>query len=94
MMSTTKRTWTKGLYAGFYWLGLAMTLACLALILGGNTDLLYRFEHTSFPLSWVSAGIALLAFLAAELCHSTDSVAPGAEPESPEFAPEWEAVEV
>jgi len=94
-MSTTKRDGTVGFYAGFYWLGVVMTLACLALIVAGNTELLYRFEHTRFPLSWALAGIAVIAFVAAELCHPADALtgASEAEERSPELAPEWEAVE-
>jgi hypothetical protein len=95
-MSTTKRDGTVGFYAGFFWLGIVMTLASLALILAGNTELLYRFEHTRFPLSWACAGLAVLAFVATELCHPADALtATGeAEDESLQPAPEWEAVEV
>jgi predicted cobalt transporter CbtA len=92
-MSTTKRDGTVGIYAGFYWLGTVMTLACLALIVAGNTELLYRVEHTRFPLSWALAGIAVLAFVAAELCHPPDAPVAEAEDGSPQLTPEWEAVE-
>jgi hypothetical protein len=92
-MSTTKRDGTAGVYAGLYWLGMVMTLACLALIVGGNTELLYRFEHTRFPLAWVCAGIAVLAFCAAELYHPADSLTSEAEEESLQPAPEWETVQ-
>jgi hypothetical protein len=93
-LSTTKRNWTVGFYAGFFWLGIVMTLASLALILAGNTELLYRFEHTRFPLSWACAGLAVLAFCATELCHPAESRTSEAEDESLQLAPEWEAVEV
>jgi hypothetical protein len=95
-MSTTKRDGTVGFYAGFFWLGIMMTLASLALILAGNTELLYRFEHTRFPLSWALAGIAVLAFCAAELCHPADALTGTSETEDESLqpAPEWEAVEV
>jgi len=63
-MSTAKRIWI----AAFYWMGMAMTLACFAFVAAGNTELFWRFEHTGFPLSWAFAGVAMLAFLAAELC--------------------------
>ena len=92
-MFTTKRDWTVGFYAGFFWLGIAMTLACLALIVAGNTELLYRFEHTRFPLSWAFAGIAVLAFIATEFCHPAGAPAAEAEDGSPQLAPEWETVE-
>jgi hypothetical protein len=94
-MSAAKRNWTVGFYEGFYWIGVAATVACFALILAGNTELLWRFEHTRLPLSWVCAGAAVLAFLAAEFCHFAFSLPEGAEEEdkSSQLALEWEAVE-
>lgn len=50
----------------FYWIGLAMTVGSIVLVLAGNTELLWRLEHTGFPLSWGLAAVAILAFLAAE----------------------------
>jgi hypothetical protein len=64
-----KRNWTADIYVAFYWLGVVMTLACFAVVLAGNTESLYRFEHKSLPLSWGFAGAAVLAFLTAEFCH-------------------------
>ena len=69
-MSIAKRIWI----AAFYWIGVATTMACFALVLAGNTELAWRFEHTRFPLSWAFAGGAVLAFLAAELCHPAFSL--------------------
>jgi hypothetical protein len=69
MMSTTRRNWI----TVFYWIGVAMTLACFAFILAGNTELAGRFEHRGFPLSWIFGGVAVVAFLAAEACHSAFS---------------------
>ena len=94
-MSTAKRNWTVGFYDGFYWIGVALTLACFALILAGNTELVWRFEHTRFPLSWAFAGAAVLAFLAAEFCHFVFSLPHEAveEEKSSQLALEWEAVE-
>jgi len=67
-MSSVKRKSTAGSYwtTGFYWIGVVMAIATFALILAGNTDLLWRFEHRGLPLSWAVAGAAVLAFLAAE----------------------------
>ena len=45
-MSSVRRNWI----AVFYWLGVAMTLGCFALIVAGNTELFGRFEHRGFPL--------------------------------------------
>jgi type IV secretory pathway VirB2 component (pilin) len=70
-MSSVRRSWI----AVFYWLGVATTLACLALIVAGNTELFGRFEHRGFPLSWVAGCVAVVAFLAAEACGSISSQA-------------------
>jgi len=88
-MSTAKRIWT----AGFYWVGVAMTLACFALILAGNTELVWRFEHKGLPLSWAFAAAAVLAFLAAEFSHSARSAPSKAEDRSSQLSPELEAAE-
>ena len=80
-MSTAKRI---GI-AGFYWIGVAMTIACLALVLAGNTEFVWRFEHRAFPLSWAIAGIAMLAFLAAEFGHYLPSKAKVRTSQSPEW---------
>jgi hypothetical protein len=78
----------------FCGLGLVMTLATLALILAGNTEFAYRFEHSRFPLSWGFAAVAILAFLAAEVCQLRNSPAHQPEQEDAELVPEWEAVEI
>lgn len=93
MMSTAKWNWTAGFYAGFYWIGIAMTLGCFALVFAGNTELVWRFEHPGFPLSWALGGVAVFAFLAAEYCHSAFSLSSKAEDRSRQFSPEWEATE-
>jgi len=71
-----------------------LALACLAVVLAGNTELVWRFEHSGFPLSWVLAGAALLAFLATEFCDFTASVPDEAEDASSQFSSEWETVEL
>ena len=85
---TSKHRWAKM----FYSLGVAMTFVCFALVLSGNTDLLWRFEHQGFPLSWAAAGLAILAFLGAELT-STGVPPAQAEVQISDLAPELEAVE-
>ena len=92
-MSTANRNWTTTIGVGFYWIAMVMTLTCLAFVVAGNTELLYRFEHTGFPTSWVCGGLAVVAFLLAELCGPR--IAPDEKEEaSPEVTPEWEVVEV
>jgi uncharacterized membrane protein YdjX (TVP38/TMEM64 family) len=84
-------------YSIAYWIGMAMSLACVVLVVAGNTELLGRFEHGGFPVSWICAGAAVLAFLVAEACHSAFSrpkpVPSPAEDRSSQLALEWEAVE-
>jgi hypothetical protein len=92
-MSGTVRNSLAGFYAGFYWIGVIMTLVCFAVVLASNTNPLYRFEHSRLPLSWLSAGIAIFSFLAAEFCHASDSPRSEAEDESVELAQEWETIE-
>jgi hypothetical protein len=52
----------------FYWIGISMSVLCVALACMRNTELLGRFEHTGFPLSWAAGLMAILAFLASEYC--------------------------
>lgn len=68
-MSRVRRNWI----AVFYWIGVAATLGCFALVVAGNTELFGRFEHRGFPLSWIVGGAAVVAFLAAEACGSGSS---------------------
>jgi hypothetical protein len=57
----------------FYWIGVWMTLASVALVLLGNTKWVATVQHTSFPLAWKSAIVAVLAFLAGEICQAASS---------------------
>ena len=90
-MSAFGRTRTSGLYDALYWIGVAMTLACFALLLAGNTEVLWRYEHSGFPLSWAAGVIAVLSFLAAEFCTLPSD--PGSEQEELALSAELEAVE-
>jgi hypothetical protein len=53
----------------FYWLGVAMTVACLGLVLASNTKWGHRLDTADFPVSWVLAGIGLISFLVSEICR-------------------------
>jgi hypothetical protein len=88
-MTTVRQNWI----AAFYWIGVAMTLACFALVLAGNTELLGRFEHRRFPLSWAFGGGAIFAFLAAERCHFIFRHPREAENRSLRLAPELEVAQ-
>ena len=88
-MSTVNRGGT----ACFYWIGIAAALACCALVLAGNTELLWRFEHRAIPVSWMIGGAAILAFLAAEYCDVVHSRPREAADPTPQLSPEWETVD-
>jgi len=68
-MSSARRKWI----AGFYWIGVALAVACVAVVVAGHMERFSALERIDFPLSWAFAGIAGVAFLAAELCHSIAS---------------------
>jgi threonine/homoserine/homoserine lactone efflux protein len=90
MVSIVRQNWN----AIFYWIGVVMTLACFAFVIAGNAELIYRFEHRHLPLSWTFAGVAVLAFLAAEIGDPAGSRTNDAEEGSClDVAPEWEASE-
>lgn len=57
----------------FYWIGVLMTFASIALVLLGNTKWVATVQHTSFPLAWKFAIVAVIAFLADEVCGSSSS---------------------
>ena len=73
MMTADKRQRTKDIQLGFFWTGVVMAIGCIALVLAKNTGFGFRFENASLPMIWVLSGVAILEFLAAELCQLTDS---------------------
>jgi hypothetical protein len=66
-MSTTKHSRTG---VCFFWIGVATSVACVAVVFARDNEFLWRFERSSFPLSGVFGGVAALAFLVTELCDS------------------------
>jgi hypothetical protein len=91
-MAGFKRGWNAGFYDSLYWIGIVMTLGCVAFVLAGNTEVLWRFEHAGFPMSWAFGVIAVLAFVAAEVCPPPPNASAAIEEE---YSPssDWEAVE-
>ena len=61
-----------------YWFGILLSVGCLALILTGNTEVIWRYEHTGIPVSWVAGMCAILAFLAFEYFESRSPATPSA----------------
>ncbi len=88
-MSTGKQNWS----IAFYWIGVAMTLACFSLILAGNTESLWRFEHRAFPLSWMFAGGAVISFLVAEFGFAASVAASARQEEGSRLIADLEAAE-
>jgi hypothetical protein len=81
MMSRARHYWI----ATFFWIGVILALASFAFVMGHGTELVGRFEHRGLPLSWVFGVAAVLAFLAAEICHAVFSRT--SETEMPAAAP-------
>ena len=88
-MSAARRKWIDT----FYWIGVTLTLACFAFVMAGNTELAGRFEHRGFPLSWAFGVAAVVAFLAAEACHTTPLDTAKTEDRTSPIASELEAAE-
>ena len=88
-MTTVRRNWIDA----FYWIGVTMTLACFAFVMAGNTEFAGRFEHRGFPLSWALGTGAILAFLAAEVCHGAFASSAEAKDRISTLPSELEAVE-
>ena len=65
-MSSAKRKWI----AGFYWIGVARRRPVSLSSWSGTRSASACLSASIFRLSWAFAGIAGIAFLAAELCHS------------------------
>ena len=63
--------------------GVAMTAATIGLIVAGNSDAIYPLEHARFPVSWIAAGVALLAFVAAEFWSGLPGQAERSSPPEP-----------
>jgi hypothetical protein len=54
----------------FFWIGVAMSVSCVLVVLARDTSMIFPFEQKNPPLSGVLAAIAALAFLATELSDS------------------------
>lgn len=77
-----KMTGRNRLASVFYWIGVFATFASIALVLLGNTKWVAAVQHTNFPLAWKFAIVAVLAFLADEICGSSSSFHRDAENDS------------
>lgn len=86
LMSRSAEKWSS-IGAAFYWIGLAFAIAAFFVVGATNTEIGERLEHGTVPLSWILAGIAIVALLACERCNSlTSPVADATAPAEPEAA--------
>jgi|ERR1700733_12062672 len=75
----------------FFWIGVAFAVASLSVVAIGNAASISHLERQPVPVSWLLAGIAIIALMVAEQCNSaapTPSANTGepvkpAEPETP-----------
>lgn len=56
-----------------YWIGVILTAACILLVLIGQSEVFHAVEHNDFPLSWVFAALAVVAFTVAEVSQHSAS---------------------
>lgn len=52
-----------------YWLAVATTALTVGCVLFGNTQFLAPWEHTSFPIAWKFALVAVVSYFVHELCE-------------------------
>lgn len=65
-----------------YWIGVVMTFAAIALVLMGNTKWGAQVQHTGFPLAWKFAIVAVVSFLAREICRPAANLSSTVDSES------------
>ena len=66
-----------------YWIGVTMTLICLAFVMAGNTELVGRFEHRASPYRGRWGSALYSALFATEGCYTASSGATGTDRTSP-----------
>jgi cobalamin biosynthesis protein CobD/CbiB len=54
-----------------YWIGVAMAIACVILVVASHWALVWSFEFAGVPLPWLAGGVAIAAILAYEFCASS-----------------------
>ncbi len=65
-MTTTNR---ERFSSVFYWVAVATTVLSVGSVLLGNTKFVAPYEHTSFPLAWKFATVAVVSYLFREICN-------------------------
>ena len=68
------RNWTASaaLYRFFYWTGVMLAVVSLSLALARNVAALDSLWSPGIPWSWAAGIVAILGFIAAEVCAPVD----------------------
>lgn len=75
----------------FFWLGVLFAVAAFTVVGASNTEAISRLEHGTVPLSWLLAGLAIVALMIAEYfkcaaMNESSDAAPAREPQTLETA--------
>jgi hypothetical protein len=81
-----------GKAAGFFWVGVVLTLTTITLVFAHNTQGGRPFEREHLPLLWVFGVLAAVAFLATELCESVSRRSSAANDQRPQPVPATDKV--
>ncbi len=82
-----------------YWIGVAMALICVILVVASHWARVWSFEFAGIELPWLAGGLAIAAILLYEFCTSASAIParkpPDAEPQMAlEFKPADQTVSV
>jgi hypothetical protein len=66
-----------------YWIGVALALMCVILVVASHWARVWRFEFAGIELPWVAGGLAIAAILLYEFCTSARAI-PARKPPEPE----------
>lgn len=64
----------------FFWIGVAFATAAISIVAASNTEWGSRLERQTVPVSWILAGVAIVALLVAELVNSAAVSTPEVTP--------------
>jgi hypothetical protein len=67
----------------FFWIGVAFAVASLSVVAASNAASMSHLERQPVPVSWLLAGMAIIALMIAERCNSTAPSPNTGEPVKP-----------
>jgi hypothetical protein len=65
-----------------YWIGVAMALLCVILVVASHWALVWRFKFAGIELPWLAGGVAIAAILLYEFFTSTRTIPARKPPEA------------